>query len=194
MRAPTSSPWSNWLVEVVDEMRFAPRIRPRDARDKVLVEKLQIIDISRFLLRFCLLSWEHKIVVNFAAHALIKDIDIEIDACGKFVRFRHLVRIAEAAYMQLRIFQVDLIIWITGSFILLTLAARCLHEGFVLNVAVLSYDETTCLASFHLTCSARLWFLVDLGPWDWHILWRSKVAKIVLSLRHTLVLKVDVHD
>ena len=98
------------LVKVVDEMRLAPRVRSWDTRHQVLVQKLQIVYVSRFPICLRLLTRKREVVVRLAAHTLVENVDVEVDSSCKLIRFRSLVRIAEASDVQLRISQVGRVV------------------------------------------------------------------------------------
>ena len=161
-------------------MRFASWVRSWDTWHNMLIQKLQII--SRFLLCFCLLTGQSKVVICLVTHALIEDVDIKVDAGCKLIRFGCLVWISESTDLQLRISKINRIIWIPGSFICSVHSSWSLSNCFTLIIALLCYDQVTCFASFYVASSTWSWLLVDLGPRDGHILWWPEISDIIVCL------------
>ena len=186
-----SSRTDTWLIEVIDEVWFAPWVRSWDAWHYMLVQKLQII--SRFLLCFCLLTRQSKIVICLVAHALVENIDIKVDAGCKLVRLSRLVWICKSTNLQLRISKIDRIIWISCSFICSIHSSWSLSNCFALIIALLCYDQITCFASFYVACSTWSWLLVDLGPRNGHILRRTEISDVVVCLCEALILRICTH-
>ena len=172
-------------------MRFAPWIRSWDIRHNMLAQKLQIV--SRFLLCFCLLMRQSKVVICLVTHALIKYVDIEVDAGCKLIRLGRLVWIRKSTDLQLRISKINRIIWIPGSFICRVHSSWSLSNCFALIIALLCYDHIACFASSYVSSSTWSWLLVDLGPGDGHVLRRTEISDIVVCLCKALILRICTH-
>ena len=186
-----SSRTYTWLIEVIDEVRFAPWVRPWDTWHNMLVQKLQII--SWFLLSFCLLTRQSKIVICLVAHALVENVDIKVDAGCKLTRLSRLVWICKSTNLQLRISKINRIVWISCSFICSVHSSWSLSNCFALVISLLCYDQVTCFASFYVASSTWSWLLVNLGPRDGHILRRTEITDVVVCLCVALILRICIH-